>query len=80
MGFICAALSAGLIVLMIKKFTAAVLPDCSGVMATGMGQLLTKILICGSRQSNQNTGLLTDGSVVIVPKDMLLFLSIMVPS
>jgi len=69
MGFIRAALSAGLNSFNDSKFKeAVVLPDhvSSDVMAI-KGQLLTKDPDGGSRQSNQNTGLLTDGSVVIVP-------------
>ena len=70
MGFIRAALSAGLNSFNDSKFKeAVVLPDhiSSHVMAI-KGQLLTKDPDGGSRQSNQNTGLLTDGSVVIVPQ------------
>ena len=70
MGFIRAALSAGLNSFNDSKFKGAVvLPDhvSSDVMAI-KGQLLTKDPDGGSRQSNQNTGLLTDGSVVIVPQ------------
>jgi len=70
MGFIRAALSAGLNSFNDSKFKeAVVLPDhvSSDVMAI-KGQLLTKDPDGGSRQSNQNTGLLTDGSVVIVPQ------------
>ena len=70
MGFISAALSAGLNSFNDSKFKeAVVLPDhvSSDVMAI-KGQLLTKDPDGGSRQSNQNTGLLTDGSVVIVPQ------------
>ena len=70
MGFIRAALSAGLNSFNDSKFKEAiVLPDhvSSDVMAI-KGQLLTKDPDGGSRQSNQNTGLLTDGSVVIVPQ------------
>ena len=70
MGFIRAALSAGLNSFNDTKFKeAVVLPDqvSADVMAI-KGQLLTKDPDGGSRQSNQNTGLLTDGSVVIVPQ------------
>ena len=70
MGFIRAALSAGLNSFNDSKFKeAVVLPDqvSADVMAI-KGQLLTKDPDGGSRQSNQNTGLLTDGSVVIVPQ------------
>lgn len=70
MGFIRAALSAGLNSFNDSKFKeAVVLPDhvSSDVMAI-KGQLLTKDPDGGSRQSNQNTGLLTDGSVAIVPQ------------
>ena len=70
MGFIRAALSAGLNSFNDSKFKeAVVLPDhvSSDVMAI-KGQLLTKDPDGSSRQSNQNTGLLTDGSVVIVPQ------------
>ena len=70
MGFIRAALSAGLNSFNDSKFKeAVVLPEhvSSDVMAI-KGQLLTKDPDGGSRQSNQNTGLLTDGSVVIVPQ------------
>ena len=70
MGFIRAALSAGLNSFNDSKFKeAVVLPDhvSSDVMAI-KGLLLTKDPDGGSRQSNQNTGLLTDGSVVIVPQ------------
>lgn len=70
MGFIRAALSSGLNSFNDSKFKeAVVLPDhiSSDVMAI-KGQLLTKDPDGGSRQSNQNTGLLTDGSVVIVPQ------------
>ena len=70
MGFIRAALSAGLNSFNDSKFKeAVVLPDhvSSDVMAI-KGQFLTKDPDGGSRQSNQNTGLLTDGSVVIVPQ------------
>ena len=70
MGFIRAALSAGLNSFNDSKFKeAVVLPDqvFADVMAI-KGQLLTKDPDGGSRQSNQNTGLLTDGSVVIVPQ------------
>ena len=70
MGFIRAALSAGLNSFNDSKFKeAVVLPDhvSSDVMAI-KGQLLTKDPDGSSRQSNQNTGLLTDGSVIIVPQ------------
>lgn len=70
MGFIRAALSAGLNSFNDSKFKeAVVLPDhvSSDVMAI-KGLLLTKDPDGSSRQSNQNTGLLTDGSVVIVPQ------------
>ena len=70
MGFIRAALSAGLNSFNDSKFKeAVVLPDqvSADVMAI-KGQLLTKDPDGRSRQSNQNTGLLTDGSVVIVPQ------------
>ena len=70
MGFIRAALSAGLNSFNDSKFKeAVVLPDhvSADVMAI-KGQLLTKDPDGSSRQSNQNTGLLTDGSVVIVPQ------------
>ena len=70
MGFIRAALSAGLNSFNDSKFKeAVVLPDqvSADVMAI-KGQLLTKDPDGGSRQSNQHTGLLTDGSVVIVPQ------------
>ena len=70
MGFIRAALSAGLNSFNDSKFKeAVVLPDqvSADVMAI-KGQLLTKDPDGGSRQSNQNTGLLTDGSIVIVPQ------------
>jgi len=70
MGFIRAALSAGLNSFNDSKFKeAVVLPDhvSSDVMAI-KGQLLTKDPDGSSRQSNQNTGLLTDSSVVIVPQ------------
>ena len=70
MGFIRAALSAGLNSFNDSKFKeAVVLPDqvSADVMAI-KGQLLTKDPDGCSRQSNQNTGLLTDGSVVIVPQ------------
>ena len=70
MGFIRAALSAGLNSFNDSKFKEAiVLPDhvSSDVMAI-KGLLLTKDPDGSSRQSNQNTGLLTDGSVVIVPQ------------
>ena len=70
MGFIRAALSAGLNSFNDSKFKeAVVLPDhvSSDVIAI-KGQLLTKDPDGGSRQSNQHTGLLTDGSVVIVPQ------------
>ena len=70
MGFIRATLSAGLNSFNDSKFKeAVVLPDqvSADVMAI-KGQLLTKDPDGGSRQSNQNTGLLTDGSVVIVPQ------------
>ena len=70
MGFIRAALSAGLNSFNDSKFKeAVVLPDqvSADVMAI-KGQLLTKDPDGSSRQSNQNTGLLTDGSVIIVPQ------------
>lgn len=70
MGFIRAALSAGLNSFNDSKFKeAVVLPDhvSSDVMAI-KGLLLTKDPDGSSRQSNQHTGLLTDGSVVIVPQ------------
>ena len=70
MGFIRAALSAGLNSFNDSKFKEAiVLPDhvSSDVMAI-KGLLLTKDPDGSSRQSNQNTGLLTDGSVIIVPQ------------
>lgn len=70
MGFIRAALSAGLNSFNDSKFKeAVVLPDhvSSDVMAI-KGLLLTKDPDGSSRQSNQNTGLLTDGSVIIVPQ------------
>lgn len=70
MGFIRAALSAGLNSFNDSKFKeAVVLPDhvSSDVMAI-KGLLLTKDPDGSSRQINQNTGLLTDGSVVIVPQ------------
>ena len=70
MGFIRAALSAGLNSFNDSKFKeAVVLPDhvSSDVMAI-KGLFLTKDPDGSSRQSNQNTGLLTDGSVVIVPQ------------
>ena len=70
MGFIRAALSAGLNSFNDSKFKeAVVLPDhvSSDVMAI-KGQLLTKDPDGVSRQGNQHTGLLTDGSVVIVPQ------------
>lgn len=70
MGFIRAALSAGLNSFNDSKFKeAVVLPDhvSSDVMAI-KGLLLTKDPDGISRQGNQHTGLLTDGSVVIVPQ------------
>lgn len=70
MGFIKAALSAGLSSFNDSKFKeAVVLPERldADVLAV-KGQLLVKDPDGRSRQSNQNTGLLTDGSVVIVPQ------------
>ena len=70
MGFIRAALSAGLNSFNDSKFKEAiVLPDnVSGDALAIKGQLLTKDPDGRSRHSNQNTGLLSDGSVVIVPQ------------
>ncbi|KXU04986.1 SPFH domain-containing protein [Streptococcus oralis] len=70
MGFIRAALSAGLNSFHDSKFKeAVVLPDNVSSNALAVkGQLLTKDPDGRSRHSNQNTGLLTDGSVVIVPQ------------
>ena len=70
MGFIRAALSAGLNSFNDSKFKEAiVLPDnVSGDALAVKGQLLTKDPDGRSRHSNQNTGLLSDGSVVIVPQ------------
>lgn len=70
MGFIRAALSSGLNSFNDSKFKEAiVLPNnlTSDALAI-KGQLLSKDPDGKSRQSNQNTGLLTDGSVVIVPQ------------
>ena len=70
MGFIRAALSAGLNSFNDSKFKeAVVLPnDLSSDAVAIKGQRLAKDPDGQSRQSNQNTGLLTDGSVVIVPQ------------
>lgn len=70
MGFIRAALSAGLNSFNDSKFKeAVVLPnDVSSDAVAIKGQRLAKDPDGQSRQSNQNTGLLTDGSVVIVPQ------------
>lgn len=70
MGFIRAALSAGLNSFNDSKFKeAVVLPnDLSSDAVAIKGQRLAKDPDGRSRQSNQNTGLLTDGSVVIVPQ------------
>lgn len=70
MGFIRAALSAGRNSFNDSKFKeAVVLPDNVTLDALAIkGQILTKDPDGKSRQSNQNTGLLTDGSVVIVPQ------------
>ena len=70
MGFIRAALSSGLNSFNDSKFKEAiVLPNNLTADALAIkGQLLTKDPDGTSRQSNQNTGLLTDGSVVIVPQ------------
>ena len=70
MGFIRAALSAGLNSFNDSKFKeAVVLPDHVSSDALAVkGTLLTKDPDGVSRQSNQHTGLLTDGSVVIVPQ------------
>ena len=70
MGFIRAALSSGLNSFNDSKFKEAiVLPNNLTADALAIkGQLLTKDPDGKSRQSNQNTGLLTDGSVVIVPQ------------
>ena len=70
MGFIRAVLSAGLNSFNDSKFKeAVVLPnDVSSDAVAIKGQRLSKDPDGISRQSNQNTGLLTDGSVVIVPQ------------
>lgn len=70
MGFIRAALSSGLNSFNDSKFKEAiVLPNNLTADALAIkGQLLTKDPDGTSRQNNQNTGLLTDGSVVIVPQ------------
>lgn len=70
MGFIRAALSSGLNSFNDSKFKEAiVLPNNLTADALAIkGQLLSKDPDGKSRQSNQNTGLLTDGSVVIVPQ------------
>lgn len=70
MGFINAALSAGISSFQDSKFKEAItLPEAIPATALAIkGQLLTKDPDGRSRQSNQNTGLLTDGSVVIVPQ------------
>lgn len=70
MGFIRAALSAGLNSFNDSKFKeAVVLPEHVSSDALAVkGTLLTKDPDGVSRQNNQNTGLLTDGSVVIVPQ------------
>lgn len=70
MGFIRAALSSGLNSFNDSKFKEAiVLPNNLKADALAIkGQLLSKDPDGKSRQSNQNTGLLTDGSVVIVPQ------------
>ena len=70
MGFIRAALSSGINSFNDSKFKEAiVLPNNLTADALAIkGQLLTKDPDGKSRQSNQNTGLLTDGSVVIVPQ------------
>ena len=70
MGFIKAALSAGISSFQDSKFKEAItLPEAVPATALAIkGQLLTKDPDGRSRQSNQNTGLLTDGSVVIVPQ------------
>ena len=70
MGFIRAALSSGLNSFNDSKFKEAIiLPNNLTADALAIkGQLLTKDPDGTSRQSNQNTGLLTDGSVVIVPQ------------
>ena len=64
MGFIRAALSSGLNSFNDSKFKEAiVLPNNLTADALAIkGQLLTKDPDGTSRQSNQNTGLLTDGS------------------
>ena len=70
MGVIDVAKSAGINRINDSKYKeAVVLPDhvSSDVMAI-KGQLLTKDPDGVSRQGNQHTGLLTDGSVVIVPQ------------
>ena len=70
MGFIRAALSSGLNSFNDSKFKEAiVLPNNLTADALAIkGQLLSKDPDGKSRQSNQNTGLLTDGSIVIVPQ------------
>ena len=70
MGFIRAALSSGLNSFNDSIFKEAiVLPNNLTADALAIkGQLLSKDPDGKSRQSNQNTGLLTDGSVVIVPQ------------
>ena len=70
MGFIRAALSAGLNSFNDSKFKeAVVLPEHVSSEALAVkGILLTKDPDGVSRQGNQHTGLLTDGSVVIVPQ------------
>lgn len=70
MGFIRAALSSGINSFNDSKFKEAiVLPNNLTADAMAIkGQLLSKDPDGKSRQSNQNTGLLTDGSVVIVPQ------------
>ena len=70
MGFIKAALSGGISSFRDSKFKeAVVLPDSVPSEALAVkGVLLTKDPDGQSRHGNQNTGLLTDGSLVIVPQ------------
>ena len=70
MGFIKAALSGGISSFRDSKFKeAVVLPESVPSEALAVkGVLLTKDPDGQSRHGNQNTGLLTDGSLVIVPQ------------
>jgi len=70
MGFIKAALSGGISSFRDSKFKeAVVLPESVPSDALAVkGVLLTKDPDGQSRHGNQNTGLLTDGSLVIVPQ------------